>query len=165
MKKKLPIRKFVILFCLVLSFFKGSFAQQNSVTAGGNAYGAGGTVSFSIGQLDFEAANGPGGSITEGLQQPFEILVISGIEETGINLILSVYPNPATDFVVLSVPNSSIENMSYVLYDIESKLIEKQKLNSSQTSIDMKDLANGIYFINVIKKSIEVKVFKVIKNN
>jgi hypothetical protein len=129
------------------------------------AYGTGGSISYSIGQIDYETTSGPGGSITEGLQQPIEILTITGFEDNNINLNFEIFPNPTTDFVVLSVYNKKTVNMFYTIYNLDGKLIEKQELAGSQTTIAMKELSNGIYFIKVMQKSSEIKVFKVIKNN
>lgn len=165
MKRSQLILKVIIVFCLVSFGFGGIIAQENTDALGGMAYGTGGSVSYSIGQMDYESATGPGGSITEGLQQPYEIMVVSGIEDNDINLSFSIFPNPTADFVVLSVQNVNTLNMTYALFNIEGKLIEKQEVNDSQTTIAMKDLANGIYFIKVLRKSTEVKIFKVIKNN
>ncbi|MES2140649.1 MAG: T9SS type A sorting domain-containing protein [Bacteroidota bacterium] len=165
MKRSQLIRNVILVLCLVL-FGLGKFvAQENTDALGGMGYGAGGSVSYSIGQIDYETATGPGGNITEGLQQPYEIMVVSGIEDNDINLAFAIYPNPTADFVVLSVQNSNTLNMTYSLCNVEGKLIEKQEVNGSQTTIAMKDLASGIYFIKVLRKSTEVKIFKVIKNN
>lgn len=165
MKRSQLILKVIIVFCLVSCGLKVVVAQENTDALGGMAYGTGGSVSYSIGQIDYESAADAGGSIGQGLQQPYEIMIVSGIEDNDINLAFAVYPNPTADFVVLSVQNANTLNMTYALFDIEGKLIEKQEVNGSQTTIAMKDLANGIYFIKVLRKSTEVKIFKVIKNN
>jgi hypothetical protein len=165
MKRSHQIRKVVLAFCLVLFGVRALNAQENTDALGGMGYGPGGSVSYSIGQIDYETATGTGGTITEGLQQPYEILIISGIEDNNINLNLEVYPNPTTDLIVLSVDNVNTLNMYYTIYNIEGKLIEKQELGGSKTTITMKELSNGIYFIKVLQKNTELKVFKVIKNN
>ncbi len=165
MKRSQPIFKVIIVFCLV-SFGLGALvAQENTDASGGVAFGAGTSVSYSIGQIDYETATGTGGNITEGLQQPYEIMILSGIEENDINLTFSLFPNPTSDFVVLSVQKANTVNMTYALFSIEGKLIEKLEVNSSQTTIDMNDLANGAYLIKVLRKSTEIKIFKIIKNN
>lgn len=165
MKRSHYIRKVIIVFCLVSFGLRTLVAQENTEALGGMAYGTDGSISYSIGQIDYETATGSGGSIVQGLQQPYEIMVISGIEDNDINLAFAIFPNPTADFVVLSVQNANTLNMTYGLYNIEGKLIEKQALNGSQTTIAMKDLANSIYFIKVLRKSTEVKIFEVIKNN
>ncbi|MES2396968.1 MAG: T9SS type A sorting domain-containing protein [Bacteroidota bacterium] len=164
MKRAQLFRKVFIVFCLVLFGLKVVVAQENSEASGGIGYGAGGSVSYSIGQIDYEKATGPGGDLTEGLQQPYEIMVVSGIEDQDINLTFSIFPNPTSDFVVLTVHSANTQNMAYTIFNIEGKLIEKQEVDSSQTTIAMKDLANGIYFIKVLRENTEVKIFKVIKN-
>ena len=89
-------------------------------------------------------------------------LIVNGIEETGIQL--SVFPNPTNDFVLLTVKNSSTDNMAYLLYDVQGKIIEEQQIDGTETSISMFHLASDIYFIKVLKNNTEVKIFKIIKN-
>jgi len=161
-KKLHPLRKIIILLPLSLLGLSNLFAQQNVDASGGNAIGPGGSISYSIGQIDYITATGPLAIITAGLQQPYEILIISGIEKTDINL--SIYPNPTTDFVELNIQNFNAQNMMYMLYDVQGKLIEKKKINGSQTIISMVNLANDIYFIKVLNNANEIKIFKIIKN-
>lgn len=161
-RKSLRIKKVIITSSFLLIGYEELVAQQNPVPSGGDAIGTGGFFSYSLGQIDYITSAGSLGIITEGLQQPYEILILSGKEETGINL--SVYPNPTTDFVVLTVENANTQNMTYMLYDLLGKVIEKKKLNGSQTSISMVTLANDIYFIKVLNHDNELKIFKIIKN-
>lgn len=56
-----------------------ALAQQNIVPAGGEASGTGGSVSFSIGQLDAFTVTGSGGSVQHGLQQPAVVRVRANI--------------------------------------------------------------------------------------
>jgi hypothetical protein len=139
-------------------------AQKGTVASGGNALGTGGSASYSIGQTDYITASGAGGTITQGIQQPYEIYVITGIETYGINLSLSVYPNPTTDLVTLSVKNTSTEKMSYILSDVQGKIIRKEKLTDNETSIFMADLRKSTYLVKVLNNNKEVKTFKIIKN-
>lgn len=158
------ILKLLIVVSTIFCETKYLQAQQNTDASGGKGYGTGGSSSYSVGQIDYTVATGSGGKITQGLQQPYEILILSGIEETDIILSLSAYPNPTSDFVILNIKNLNIQNMSYIVFDGNGKLIEKQKINSSQTLIDMANLANAVYFLKVLNKGIELKTFKIIKN-
>jgi len=159
--QKVYMIKIILTFSLILCGFRDVFSQQNTDASGGDATGIGGSFSFSIGQLDYYTSTGSLGTVSEGLQQPYEILITNGIEETDIQL--SVFPNPTNDFVVLSVKNSNTDNMTYLLYDVQGKIIETQKLSGSETSIYMISLANDIYIIKVLKNNKEVKTFKIIK--
>ena len=61
------------VFAICLLFLAGSqiLAQQGNVAAGGDASGAGGSMSYSIGQTDYLFFASPAGSLQFGLQQIF----------------------------------------------------------------------------------------------
>lgn len=139
-------------------------AQQAITTAGGNTTSSAGSVSYSVGQIVCKTQNGSSGSVSQGVQQPFEISVILGFDEAqGINLVLSAYPNPATAYVILKVENFKTENLTYQLYDISGKLIESRKIISSAETIGMENLPSAIYFLKVTNNNTEVKTFKITK--
>ncbi|MES2285273.1 MAG: T9SS type A sorting domain-containing protein [Bacteroidota bacterium] len=155
-------KKHFLSFCFLFCFVSVFRAQQGMVASGGDDIGVGGYMSLSIGQIDYLTVTGSGEVFTtEGLQQPYEILAI---EETENNPIISVYPNLSSDYVFLSVLNMNIENMAYALYDVQGKLIEKQKVVENQTSISLIEFANAIYLLRVFNNDNEVKAFKIIKN-
>jgi hypothetical protein len=155
-----------ILFsnCLLLFSITNLLAQQGTNASGGEASGSGGSASFTIGQTDYISATGSGGKINQGIQQPYEILVTTGIDEKGIDLTTSVYPNPTTDFVLLKLENCKSANFTFQLYNIQGKIILNKKVESNETTISMADLADAIYFIKVLNNDKEVKIFKIIKN-
>ena len=139
-------------------------AQETTTTSGGNSTGVGGTVSYTIGQVIYTTNIGSNGSVAQGVQQPYEISIVSGIEEgEGINLNCSAYPNPTTDFLTLKVENYKGENLSYQLYDINGRLLENKKNEGNETRIVMNNLLPSIYFLKVIDNNKEVKTFKIIK--
>jgi len=153
---------------LLLGFGITGLQAQESVNAtGGNASGSGGSASYSVGQLAYQTHTGTSGSVVEGVQQPYEILVITAIEEAkGINLSVSAYPNPTTDFLQLKVDVStalSIQSLRYQLFDMQGKLLQSEKIMCNQTSIVMSNLVPATYFVKVIQKNREIKTFKVIK--
>lgn len=143
----------------------GLQAQESVNATGGNASGSGGSASYSVGQVVYTNNTGTSGSVAQGVQQPFEISVVTGIEEAkGINLSVSAYPNPTTDYLTLSIGEFKISNLSYQLYDMNGKLLQSEKISGNQTSIVMSNLAPSLYFVKVIQGNKEVKTFKIIKN-
>ena len=146
----------------------GLEAQEAIPAAGGNTSGSGGSVSYSVGQVVYTTSTGTNGSVAQGVQQPYEISVVTGIEEAiGINLMVSAYPNPTTDFLNLKVDASttlSIQSMSYQLFDISGKLLENKELTSNETTITMENRVAATYFVKVIQGNKEFKTFKIIKN-
>lgn len=150
----------IVLFFLSLSLF----SQQNAVATGGDLTGAGGSVSYTVGQIDHTSKSSTSGIITEGVQQPYEIVVVTGITNTTVQLSINAYPNPVVDQLVLTLDQTSFSNVFYTLTDVSGKLISERKISDSRTEIQFKELAQGIYFIKVVSNNKEVKVFKIIKN-
>lgn len=158
------------LFMLLILFigFNKINAQQATLVSGGNATGSGGSVSFSIGQIDYITATGTNGSVSQGLQQPIEISTLSGTQFTQINLQMAVYPNPTTAFVYLKIDHSEsfdLEQLAFQLVDINGKEIIYQKIYTSETQISLENLAATIYFLKVSENNKTIKTFKIIKNN
>jgi len=143
----------------------GLQAQEAIPASGGNASGSGGTVSYTVGQVVYITNTGTNGSVAQGIQQPYEISVVSGLEESeGINLIFSAYPNPTTDFLMLKIEGEVKAQYTASLYDISGKLLETKKLEGNQTSIVMGNLVPATYFVKVTEGNKEVKTFKIVKN-
>ena len=149
----------VLLSMLLVSF--GLQAQVSMNAAGGDAASDGGSVSFSVGQVVFGANAGTNGSVTEGVQQPYEISVLS-VAEQAENINLSVYPNPSTDYLYLTT-SDEISDLSYQLFDMNGKLLKSEKVIANQTNIDMQGLVSATYFVKVNQGNKTVKSFKIIK--
>ena len=152
---------------ILLGFGLTGLQAQEAISAtGGEAIGSGGTVSYTVGQVIYTAHTGTNGNIiAEGVQHPFEIFVETGIEESkGINLFVSVYPNPATDFIILSVENYILDHLRYQLFDSNGKLLESKKVTGNETQISMNNLIPGNYFISIVDDGSIIKSFKIVKN-
>ncbi len=142
-----------------------SSAQEVITTSGGKAEGSGGSVSYSVGQVFYTNLTGEDGSVAQGVQQPYEISVVTAIEEAiGINLTISAYPNPATDYLQLKVENYESENLFYQLFDLNGKLLINKKVEDNETSIPMNGFIPGMYFLKITDNKKEIKTFKIIKN-
>jgi len=143
----------------------GLKAQVAVPATGSNASGSGGLAGYSVGQVFYTCNIGTTGSVTHGVQQPYEISVVTQTEKaTGINISLSAYPNPTKDVLTLKVNLSYFSNLSYQLYDIKGKLLQSQGIKSNETNIVMSSLVPSIYFVKVISENNELKTFKIFKN-
>ncbi len=163
---RIPLLLFMILtFTLSLS---SSSAQEVIPASGGDATGSGGSVSYSIGQIFYSTHVGENGSVAEGVQQPYEISVVTSvIDAGGIDLIISAYPVPATDFLTLRVDNYDYENLEYFLYDINGRLLKEGKITAVETTISVTSLVPAVYLLKVIQavpSYKEVKTFRIIKH-
>jgi len=75
-------------------------------------------------------------------------------------LIISVYPNPASDVLTINGDNS-ILGSSYHVIDQAGREVLTGKISSINTTVDINQLANGIYYIQVGSQS--RTSFKVLK--
>ncbi|MFT6441482.1 MAG: hypothetical protein ACJASQ_004281 [Crocinitomicaceae bacterium] len=137
-------------------------AQDSPTATGGEATGAGGTASYSVGQVVYTTVIGTNGSIAQGVQQPYEISTTVGVNEMSINLELSVYPNPTTNYLTLKVEDNS--DLNFQLIGLQGTVIENNKVNSNTTTINVENLPTATYFLKVTKNNQIVKTFKIIKN-
>ncbi len=139
-------------------------AQESVNSTGGNATGSGGTVSYTIGQVGYTTNTGSNGSVAQGVQQAYEILTV-GINENEPKISLSVFPNPIADNLTLQIIDFNSENLSYQLYDMQSKLIYSGQVTAKQTELNTSTLPAASYFIHVVnQENKKVQTFKIIKN-
>ena len=157
-------QKKIWIIGLLLSIGLFSQAQQATTTAGGNATGIGGNVAYSLGQIGYTTSINTSGSVAEGVQQPFEIFIVLGIDNPLYDLSVAVYPNPSNDFLQLKIENSTLENLDFQLLDLSGKLILSRKIINTIENIDLVNLPCNSYFLKVTKNNIEVKTYKIIKN-
>ena len=76
------------------------------------------------------------------------VKVCVGINEISDGSLFSVYPNPATnEIIVKAVP--SLLGSVYVVYDNIGKIALKGKITSENTVIELGNLSVGIYLLNI----------------
>jgi hypothetical protein len=155
-----------VLISILLFWIGIDMQAQEAVTAsGGNAAGSGGTVSYTVGQVAYSTYTSSSGTVTQGVQQPYEILVATGIEEaSGISLEFSIYPNPTSDFLKLVVESYKLENLSFQLYDANGSLLQNGEIVNKETVLNTGDLAPAAYYLRISDNEKEIKTFKIIKN-
>ena len=161
------MKKFNVAFVTFFVFVFGPVIRaQNAIpTSGGNATGSGGSVSYTVGQVVYTLITGSNGSSAQGVQQPYEISIVTEIVEAkDISLEIVVYPNPATDFVKLKIKNYQVENLRFQLYDINSSLLQDNKIIGNEINIIMSNLLPATYFLKVTDNNKVIKTFKIIKN-
>jgi len=165
MKKLIILFLSIILTGPAITCVHGQQVHASLNASGGNTDIASGSVSYSVGQVFFSTTFSTNGSISEGVQQPFEISVLSGLEDvSGIDLFYTVYPNPTSGKLTLKIEKIDLNQFAYQLFDVNGKMLRNDKLKESETDIEMSDLISSTYFLKVTKDNKEVKLFKIIKN-
>ncbi len=72
-----------------------------------------------------------------------------------------VYPNPASDFIIVSNIDTDV---LIEIFDALGKKVYAQETNAESTEIDIKDLTRGIYFFSTTKKDNTKSILKFVKN-
>ena len=142
-----------------------TYAQQTAPASGGNALGIGGSSSYTVGQVVYTTNTGANGSVAQGVQQPYEISTLVGLEVSQIKLELSAYPNPTSNAIHLRIGNYESEKLSYQLYDIQGRLLMGKPVRENHTSIVLQDFSGSLYLLKVLDNNQLIKTFRIIKTN
>ena len=160
--------KFKLSVFILLIFRLSSIQAQETIpTTGGEASGSNGSASYTIGQMVYTTQVGTNGnSVAQGVQQPYEISIVTEIPEAkDINLSVSAYPNPTSNYLTVKVENYETANLQCQIFDINGKLLQKVNCTSNEISIDIQDYPAANYFVKILDNKKEIKVFKIIKTN
>ncbi len=132
---------FILLYILSIHFLD---AQTSTNTTGATVTGANGSSSYSVGQVVYTTNSSAAYTITQGVQQPYEIFEVSSIDELNNNLIVIVYPNPTYEGITIKFIEPIKEILQYYITDNSGKLITSGIINDeiTQISIDKKAVSN-----------------------
>ncbi len=161
-KKKAP---FVFILFLLNTLFLDLKAQEAVPASGSNASGAGGTASYTIGQMEYTQNNSAAGSVSQGIQIPYEISVVTFIspdQKTSLKCI--AYPNPTSGAVNLEIGHRDFGSLSYTLVNSQGKLLETKKVMGSETLISLSPYPEAVYFLNIFDHDKKVETFRIVHN-
>ncbi len=82
----------------------------------------------------------------------FDKLITSIAEKNSENTRFNLYPNPASEILTLSSYNSSNEKLTLNIYNVMGTLVKSEMLNQNQLQINIGNLSNGIYSVELKSK-------------
>jgi hypothetical protein len=138
-------------------------SQESIPVSGGAAVGSGGTANYTVGQVFYTTHTTTAGSVSQGVQHPFEFQTLSNAALTTVNLTAVTYPNPTKDFIILKITDTALNNLRYTLFDVNGKSIASGSITESSTQVQLKHLAIGAYVLKVSQKNKSLKTFKILK--
>jgi len=141
----------------------GIYAQKCIHAAGGEAGGSGGSVSWSLGQVACSDWSDAGGIVTEGVQQPYEIFIMPGLQEFQSNPACLVFPNPTSGNLNLKILDPELKNISLRIYDTKGRQLRNLKVTAKETTIPMDDLKTNTYYLCIQEKDQPVMTYKILK--
>jgi hypothetical protein len=62
---------------------------------------------------------------------------------------ISYYPNPSSDLVTVKIDNTNTSDFSLNIYNLMGTLVKSEKLKNNQEQINVVDLSNGIYTVEI----------------
>ncbi len=147
---------FILPICL--------FAQQGTTAAGGEIQSSFGEISYSIGQLSNGAFSTASGSMYEGLQQPYEIVVTNTTnwgDQLGIQI--TAFPNPVNDQLQLTFNQDPPENCRIHCINAAGLTVFTQEVDQLKTALSMHELTPGYYFLTVVSSGTLLSSITIIK--
>ena len=157
--KRILLMKVLVVAILPLGLMR---AQTAMLATGNTATGATGSVSYSVGQITY-SAKGANNEITEGVQQPYEIVTLAVSENGNAEKNISLYPNPVKDVLFVDFNQEMYSNSSYQLYDTQGKLIRKGNFSQKKNELDFSSLSSSMYIMRIMRENKILITFKIIK--
>ncbi len=76
--------------------------------------------------------------------------ILGGIEENADQARIAVYPNPASDKIIIELKKySSMENPIVSIYNMQGQTLFQQTLHKDRTEFDLKGLLKGVYLVKL----------------
>jgi photosystem II stability/assembly factor-like uncharacterized protein len=121
-------------------------------------WGAAGTGLIQVLETD------PNGCAGDTITLPVEINIINTVHSSG-NSNVAVYPNPATDNLIVSINKTIKSNLQLLISDPLGRIVKSEILKANETNIDIKDLHTGVYFIKIMNGELLYFSQSILKKN
>lgn len=156
------------ILLLIILIAAANIAKTQSVsmyligTAGDSYKNSTYQLDWSLGEILTETYTGTQYSLTQGLHQGnYTITSIIDIPQSNFTII--VYPNPASNYLVIDIKNGKPEDIIYSFTDINGRLIQSGHLKSQQKELNIQQYSPGIYFINIQQNNQLINSFRIVK--
>lgn len=148
----------LILLCASMA----ASAQQVVATSGDSYQKNNAQVSWTLGELSTETQRAFKVIATQGMQQP----TLSVVTDVNVQTFLaqaSVYPNPTSLGIQLTILEQSLEHLAYSVCDLQGKEFLAGKVASATSDLDFSTLPQATYVLKISKNGTIQKTFKIIK--
>ena len=137
----------VLVVALIFCGITKSIAQE-VVSSQGDSYTSESVqVDFSIGEVLVDSYATNLVTYTQGFHQSYVVELALGTNEPLTKVNVLIYPNPASNFLKIEMESS--DGSRYLLHDLMGKLVREGSLNTSSTTVDISNLADGTFRLSV----------------
>ena len=156
-------KSLLLATCMMLTVQSSNAQIQKGADIDGEAAGdfSGYSVSMpDANTLAIGAINNNGNGTSAGHVRVYSISSLDVLENSVGNT-LEIYPNPAKSVINVKTADTKLLGMAYSIYDNTGKVVLSGKITSENTSIELGNLAAGIYMLSIAENMSQT--FKVIK--
>lgn len=137
---------------------------QVSVNSGGiSVSGPGGSLSVSLGQVDYALSQGSEGDLLSGVQQPFEISIITDLEDDMVDFHINVFPNPFQQGVSLELNTENAQSYRWQIFSIKGDLMLEGQGYEKLSYIDLSELNASLYLLRIAIEDRQARSFRIVK--
>ena len=158
------MKKIFTLFVILMGI-TATFAQSAIVPVGGDAQSNNGSVSYTVGQIAIQTNGSESVSVAEGVQQPYEIMIVGTDDFPLIVLNAKIYPNPTENIAQLELNGFEIpvDGFRAILFDGNGKMLQSLVVTDDVTPFEIGHYATGTYYLELRDGKRVLKTFKVIR--
>lgn len=129
---------------------------------GGHAQNQTLQLTWTAGEPMYETVSNNDNILTQGFNQTVYVSLVTDIVQIA-GFDLRVYPNPTVSVVHIEILQPMPDNIELNLYDMNGKMLIKQKTNNNVHQLNIAHLAAGMYLLNITDNNKVVKTFKIQK--
>jgi len=154
-------KRIITLITLVL--IGGTISAQELISAAGGQYATGTkSIDWSLGEVVIATFSEGDYVLTQGFHQ--SNVTVTAIDEIpGTGLHVTVYPNPASDYVTVRLADTPPEGTGYGLYDFSGQRLFGGDLSDHEKTLSFHTLDAGVYFLRIYKDRQAAGTFKIVK--
>ena len=156
MKKSIFLIAFLLFWITAFIPLKAQVIESEVVASGGESievWSSDLLLSWTIGESVVESYSDGSILLVQGYHQP-TMKIAPSVTVSEFKDIISVYPNPATDFIVISLKeNTAVDPILKVkiqLQDLGGRLVYQAESTGREHRIDVQLLANGMYILRLM---------------
>lgn len=125
-----------------------SITPQVVASSGAHAATPNAQLSWTLGEVAVTTLSGGGNTLTQGFHQTYDISTL--VEESPEGMTVTVFPNPATDMVSISL-SGVFPELLVSLHDMGGKLVHDSRSQEGQALIHLPtgSLATGTYLLRL----------------
>ena len=137
------------------------YAQQKKDSARVDSFSVQGD--YSIGKAFYSDGVSNEGSLGDEKKWPYQIEIMTGRLETGIQLKAFIHTDSTFEYVQLEIKKDLNQNLHYDLRDVDGRTILKEEITKDKTKIDFSKRPCSSYFLVICDNKATVKTFKIVK--